>query len=335
MKSKFTLRSFLLAAGSSLLAISSASAQSGTWDEDANGTWSTATNWFSDVIATGSGNTANFTNDITADRIVSLDADRTLTNVIFGDNDTATAGSWVLDNNGLSTNNLNLAGTTPTITVNTLGTGKTAEISAIITGSAGLTKAGDGTLILSNTNTYSGNTVISAGTLQVGNGGTTGIATGTISIANGARLVIKRSDGITPGVISGQGSVTLTTSSTLTLSNSNSFSGGFTLNGGQVGGLTTGTYNGFGTGLLTINGGSLRGPNTTSAIVIPNNVAWNANVGFGRAQGGAPNFTFNGDVTLGASVAASTASGSDAILTYYQWKYQSIILWIRNCLQLR
>jgi len=70
---------------------------------------------------------------------VSLDGDRTLTSLIFGDSDTSTAGSWILDNNGTSTNNLILAGTTPTITVNALGTTKTATISAIIEGTAGLT----------------------------------------------------------------------------------------------------------------------------------------------------------------------------------------------------
>ena len=37
-----------------------------------------------------------------------------------------------------------------------------------------MTKAGTGTLILTGSNTYSGATNISAGTLQVGSGGTTG-----------------------------------------------------------------------------------------------------------------------------------------------------------------
>ena len=146
----------------SLLACHSAQAASGTWNVDANGIWSLNTNWLNNIIADASGFTANFNNNITADRTVSLDGDRTLTSLIFGDSDTSTAGSWILDNNALSTNNLIIAGTAPTITVNALGSTKTATISAIIQGTAGLTKAGSGTLTLSGANTYTGGTVLNS-----------------------------------------------------------------------------------------------------------------------------------------------------------------------------
>jgi len=117
------------------------------------------------TIADGSGFTANFTNNITGDRTVRLNGDRTLTTVVFGDSDTSSAGSWLLDNNGVSTNNLILAGTTPGIAVNALGTNKTATISAIIEGTAGLVKSGGGTLTLSGTNTYTGDLTVDGGTL--------------------------------------------------------------------------------------------------------------------------------------------------------------------------
>lgn len=168
MKPKSTLNVFLAVAGGYLITLSTAPAVDGTWNVDANGLWSLDTNWLSNIIADGSTFSANFTNNITADRTVSLDSDRTLTNLVFGDSDTATAGSWILNNNGTSTNNLILAGTTPTITVNALGTGKTATISAIIEGTAGLTKAGTGTLILSGVNTYSGTTIVNSGELRWG-----------------------------------------------------------------------------------------------------------------------------------------------------------------------
>ena len=185
MKPKATLRHCLLLAGSSLLAISHSHAASGTWNVNANGLWSTSGNW-TPGIADGSGFTANFTNDITADRTVSLDSDRTLTSLVFGDSATGTAGSWILNNNGDSNNNLILAGTTPGITVNALGTGKTATISAIIEGTAGLVKSGTGTLILSGPNTYTGGTTISAGTIQATN--SAALSTGTITLNGGGVL---------------------------------------------------------------------------------------------------------------------------------------------------
>ena len=65
-----------------------------------------------------------------------------------------------------------------------------ATISAVLTGTAGLTKADAGTLILTGTNTYGGGTTIAGGTLQIGNGGATGSVTG--DIANSGRLSIDR-----------------------------------------------------------------------------------------------------------------------------------------------
>ena len=157
-------------AASSILLAPALHAADGTWNVNNDGLWSTSSNWASSIIADGSGSTANFTNDITADRTVSLDGDRTLTSLVFGDSDTATAGSWILNNNGNSTNNLILAGTTPGITVNALGTGKTATISAVIQGEEGLVKSGSGTLVLSGANTYNGTTTINAGTVTMTGG---------------------------------------------------------------------------------------------------------------------------------------------------------------------
>ena len=58
------------------------------------------------------------------------------------------------------------------VTVNNAG--DTLTVSGPISGSGGLTKSGPGTLVLSAGNTYTGGTTISAGTLALGNGGTTG-----------------------------------------------------------------------------------------------------------------------------------------------------------------
>ncbi len=239
MKPKSTLRHFLALAGSSILAISSSHAADGTWNVDADGLWSVAGNW-TPGIATGSGFTANFNNDITADRTVSLDGatgDRTLTSVVFGDSETATAGSWILNNGGVSTNNLILAG----ITVNALGAGKTATISAVIQGTVGLVKSGVGTLVLSGVNTYTGTTTVDGGELQWGI--TDATATSALTVNNGGTVNIQ-------GFSDSVGAVTIAKGGTITGTTGTLTSNGLTSNNG-------GSINSFTTGGLILSGSNL------------------------------------------------------------------------------
>jgi autotransporter-associated beta strand protein len=193
-------------------------AQSGTWSGTTTPlTWSDTGNWASGIIADGSGNTANFTNNIAADTTINITADQTIGNIVFGDSNTSTAGSWIIANNAVSTNNLILAGTTPTITVNALGATKTATISAIIEGTSGLTKDGTGILVLSGANTYSGGTTINGGILSVAaatnlgasaditlNGGRLQITTGNLNLAR--NINIGTSGGTVQSTASGIGS---------------------------------------------------------------------------------------------------------------------------------
>ncbi len=85
--------------------------------------------------------------------------------------------------------------------------------SGAISGAGTVNQAGTGTLILDNT--ISSAVTISAGTLQIGNGGTTGAVTGNIT--DNANLVFNRSDNLTyAGVISGIGNVSQNGGATLT-----------------------------------------------------------------------------------------------------------------------
>ena len=116
----------------------------------------------------------------------------------------------------------------------------------IVSGSGALTKVGTNTLTLTGDNTYTGSTTISAGTLQLGNGGTSGSIVGDV-IDNGV-FAINRSDTVTlGGVISGTGTLTKSGAGTLILTGENTFGGGTTINAGtlQIGnGGTTGSISG-------------------------------------------------------------------------------------------
>ncbi|WP_246132725.1 autotransporter outer membrane beta-barrel domain-containing protein [Devosia ginsengisoli] len=79
-------------------------------------------------------------------------------------------------------------------------------IAPVMTGTGSLTKEGLGTLTLTGANTYGGGTTIAAGTLQLGNGGTSGSILG--NVANSGVLAFNRSDAVTfGGTVSGTGGV--------------------------------------------------------------------------------------------------------------------------------
>ena len=179
-----------------LLAAPAAHAADGVWNGSSDTLWSTPANWDSG-IADDTGFTADFNSfDPLADQFVDLDSPRTIGNLIFGDTDPATTpAGWTLTDNATPTNILTLAGTTPTITVNALGTGKLALISASIDGTSGLTMVGPGTLRLSAANTYSGGTVIDGGILQITADNNFGAYPGApdpanISINNGGSILL-------------------------------------------------------------------------------------------------------------------------------------------------
>ncbi len=111
---------------------------------------------------------------------------------------------------------------------NTLTQG--TEFAATISGTGGVNQVGAGTTILNGTNTYAGATLISAGTLQLGDGGTTGsLATGSTITTNGT-LAFNRSNALVQGTdfaagITGTGGVTQAGSGTTTLNSTNAYTG--------------------------------------------------------------------------------------------------------------
>lgn len=125
-------------------------------------------------------------------------------------------------------------------------TGSQLLVESAITGAGAVEKTGTRLLILAGNNTYAGGTTISAGNLQIGNGGTSGSVAGNI-IAN-ATLTFNRSDTHAfSGIISGTGSVTQAGSGTLVFSGDNTYAGNTSITSGtlQLGtGGTTGSVAG-------------------------------------------------------------------------------------------
>ena len=103
----------------------------------------------------------------------------------------------------------------------------------IISGTGAVNKVAANTLTLTGFNTYTGVTTISAGTLDIGGGGTTGGHAG--NFVNNAVLRFNKSNNITyDGVISGTGSVRKSGPGSLIFTGSNTYTGGTTIESGTL-----------------------------------------------------------------------------------------------------
>ena len=144
------------------------------------------------------------------------------------------------------------------------------EVTGTASGTAALVKQGAGTLTFTGANAYTGGTTISAGALQIGNGGTTGSIVGNVT--DNGTLAFNRSDTITfGGAISGTGSVIQAGPGTLTFTGANNYAGGTTINAGTV---AVGNNSALGTGTVTFaDGTTLRA--ATNGLTIANAMVLN------------------------------------------------------------
>ena len=282
--------------------------------------WGDAVNWTNGIIGTNYNNTADFSQvDLTADAVVNLTTPMTIGNLIFANTDVSPVANWVVSNNATAGNVLTLsAATTPVITVTNLGTGS-ATISAVVAGISGLNKAGDGTLNLSGVNTYTGNTTIKLGALEVIGAGQLNSGAYAGNITNNGVFVMGSSAAQTlSGVISGSGAVTKSGSGTLTLSGANTYTGGTTNSGGVVVVANAGAL---GTGPVTFEGGDRvvinDGLTFTNDIVVDVNAINGGVAGRGLLENsGAGNATLSGGtITINSALGgggdfASTGGGT-------------------------
>jgi len=195
------------------------------------------------------------------------------------------SGTWVLTGNHSYTGSTNInggtlfvggGGTTGSIAsalVNNFGTlgfnrSDLLAYGGQIVGTGSLRQAGSGTTVLTGTNTYTGGTTIDAGTLQLGNGGTTGSIVGNV-VDNGV-LVFNRSDFVNfAGTISGSGAVRQIGSGTTVLSGINSYAGGTSILGGTLQ-VSADANLGAAAGGLTFSNGTLR---TTASFASSRNAS--------------------------------------------------------------
>lgn len=132
-----------------------------------------------------------------------------------------------------------------------------------ISGAGGLMRtSSSSTLILAGTNTYTGDTTISEGTLQIGNDGATG-SPGTGDVINHGQLRFDRTGTLdVPNAISGMGSVYVDcpiNAGTIVLSGTNTFDGDVTVNSGALR-ITNSTALGGGTKTITLSNGVAGAP---------------------------------------------------------------------------
>lgn len=235
-------------------------------------------------------------------------------------------------------------------TTGTLGTGSvtdntallfdragTLSVSGDIGGTGTVTQNGPGTVILTGANNYSGVTIISTGTLQIGDGGTTGsLGTGAVSVNAGAFLNFDRSGTLTvASVIDGAGTLNKNGDGNLILTGNNSFSGNTNVNAGTlslasgaslVGSPITvnsgGTLSGNGTAgtVSVMSGGVLAPANTTGALTVNGGLSFDVGAMYrvqADAAGNADRTNVIGNALLNGTVEVQAGTGAYAANTTY------------------
>ena len=267
------------------------------WASDADGTWGASGNWSPATTPDAVGASARFTSAATAPRTISLDGARTVGGLTFDNAQAYTiisgsGGSLTLDVDSGSASilvtNGNHSITAPVALADNvsanISTSSSLTLGGEVSGAQVINKSGAGLLDLTATNTYSGGTSVTDGTVgfsagSLGTGGLTldggtlryntgntedissrpvtiGTSGGTIN-TNGNDVTFANSIGN-----SGAGNLTKSGTGTLTFSAANTYGGTTSVTGGtlaisandQLGAPATGAG-------LTLNGGTL----TTSA----------------------------------------------------------------------
>ena len=141
----------------------------------------------------------------------------------------------------------------------------TGSICAANGGTAGITLNGNGIVVFTGTNTYTGPTTIYGGLLQLGNGtpGSDGALTATSAMLNNGELVYAIAGTQTAAYpISGNGSLFMTGTGTVILTASNGYTGSTTVNAGKL------YFNGPSSSVVTVNAGTFGGRGSSPGVSV-------------------------------------------------------------------
>ncbi len=199
------------------------------------------------------------TGDVTDDAVLELNTGGDFDNAISGSGQVVKSGDDVLTLSGANSysgGTLISDGTLVATNVEALGTGDVTDNATLalntggdfinnIGGTGRVEKSGDETLTLSGTNTYTGGTLISSGTLVANDVN----ALGTGDVTDNATLKLNTGGDFTNN-IGGTGRVEKSGDDALTLSGSNTYTGGTLISGGT---LVANDVNALGTGDITDN----------------------------------------------------------------------------------
>lgn len=230
-------------------------------------------------------------------------------------------GSSLADNVVDWTSNFSLGTAARTITVNDNANSANdyAKISGVISGGSGgaLIKNGDGLLVLSNANTYTGSTTVSDGTLSLKNASALGSGTAGTTVSSGATLQLDGVSVASGGTLTLNGAGDNGTGALRSVNGANTYTGNITLGGGAT--ITSGSAgNLFTVGTYTTNTVTV-GANTLTVdgagdIKFKANVGASGNSG-GFIKNGTGTTTFNGDINY--YTGTTTVNAGTLILDTY------------------
>lgn len=269
-----------------LFGVNETRAASATWiTPSGSANWVDGANWNPAVAPGGSVTESNmdvatFSTTLTGALTVAVDVNRNVGGLIFEDssayNINLTGGQLRLSSGGVIENR-------------TTSGARTIDIPAVSVRGSSATA----TITSDSTNNASGRIRLSNGL------GASGTATVTLNGANTAANSVGNITGALTLIKDGAGYWGLN-------GNSSTFTGGVTLKAGTLGFNSSGSS--FGTGTLTINGGTLKSDNATAATINTNAIVVGGNFTVADSTPNTNDVTFSGAMNLGGATRTITAS---------------------------